>query len=107
MSKKISVLLDSKVVIEPGRGVFPWGHITVGERADILERWAVDIRDFFRDHRSMDVNSVDVEHIHEDQCSACHYRWETMIDEDTGKLCCASCGEEVEQETPTEARAAR
>lgn len=35
------------------------------------------------------------------------YRWETMIDEDTGKLCCASCCEEVEAEQPAEARAAK
>lgn len=107
MSKKISVLIDSKVVIDPTRAVFGWGYISPEERAKTLERWAVDIRDFFRDHRSMDVNNVSVEHEREERCSSCGYRWETMIDEDTGKLCCASCGEEVEQETPTEARAAK
>lgn len=98
MSKKLSVLIDSKVVIEPTYWL-GWGHLSQEERAKAMERWAIEVRDFFRDHRSMDVNEVYVDHEREDQCSSCHYRWETMVDEDSGKLCCASCGEEVEAES--------
>lgn len=70
-----------------------WGRLTNDERAASLERWSADLRDFFRDHRSMDVNTIVVVPETEDQCSGCGRGWEMWDDE--GILRCAHCGEQV------------
>ena len=107
MATKVNVLTDCRVVVEPTPHAFWVSPRTVEERGKILDRWAVDLYDFFRDHRSMDVNSVDVERVYEDQCSECHRPWDTFLDEEQGNAeCCAWCGAVVENiEARQEARA--
>lgn len=87
--KKLRVIVDTKVIIEPSFSCWR-PRETPDERHKRLERWAKELLEFFRDHRSMDVNSVEAEPIYEDQCSECGRIWETY--EDDGITCCAGCG---------------
>ena len=70
------------------------------KRQSMLESWARELVEFFRDHRSMDVNSVYVVVPTFSACSACGAVWDTDLfdaDPETGEPCepytgCASCG---------------
>lgn len=88
---KKRVLLETKVIIEPGDLPFGWQHKTQEERKDWLENWAKEMTAFFRDHRSMDVNAVYAEPTYQIQCSDCHHEWEEAVDENY-EPCCAWCG---------------
>ena len=95
--RKDHVLLDAKVVVEPSyRGIF---H-TEEHRIRDLESWAKELMEFFRDHRSQDVNDVRVEREYEDQCSACGHQWEEIAYEAEGGkpafVGCGYCGVPVE-----------
>lgn len=94
---KNRVLIDANVVIEPGyRGVFR------GEQSRVkdLESWARGIREFFHDHRHMDVNDVRVNLEYQDQCSACGKEWEEALFEAEGEQSayygCAWCAAPME-----------
>lgn len=93
MAKPNKILIDVKVVIE---GNFQWWHYRDMENKErVLERWAEELEDFFRDHRSMDVNSVRAEREYMEVCSSCNKEWELDCDDD-GNLICAYCGELLE-----------
>ena len=97
-------LVDAHVRIEPGR--YSLSHHWrdgIEQYANALERWAVDVHDFFRDHRHQDVNSVDVVREYRDMCSKCKQELEPVrygVDPDddceqyTG---CASCAARIVQ----------
>lgn len=94
MCKKIERLADVRVEIEPDSRYWFWGvGATPEDRCRRMEEWAKELRDFFRDHRSQDVNSIEVVKVHETVCSSCGNEWETM-DVD-GQDACAYCGELV------------
>lgn len=95
---KVEVMTDTKVVIEPHPSLL-WGCKTEEQRAEKLAEWAREIKEFFRDHRSMDVNSVEAESVFEQQCSQCGWEWETDFDDEIGKTICAGCGEPVGEES--------
>lgn len=92
MCNRITRTKEIRVQIEPNASVF-WGCRTEKERERELNDWARGIGEFFRDHRSMDVNTVEVVKEDEDVCSACGYQWESMYDD--GLEACAYCGEYV------------
>ena len=96
-SKK-RVRVGTHIEIHPGRYGLPFvvpkpGETPAETEARQFERWATDVREFIKDHRSCDIHEVSVEHEYEDQCSACGAEWE----EDTtgGIVFCANCGAEV------------
>lgn len=95
------VLVESKVVIEPAWIPFR-ARRDEKKRAEWLSGWAVDLNEFFRDRRSMDVNSVTVERLFETRCDKCGEEWETYQFEADGDepsfLGCLSCGEPVNVE---------
>lgn len=92
---KRRVLIETRVIVEPGW--VPWDvRHDEEKRHKWLKEWAAELMAFFRDHRHQDVNSVHVDPVHQIQCSGCHAEWEEMFDEETGKTCCASCGEPME-----------
>lgn len=65
-----------------------------------LNRWAQELMEFFRDHRSQDVNSVYVHKETEKQCSECDSAWEPTLYEEDGDepayLGCAWCGGRID-----------
>lgn len=73
--RKESVLVESKCVIEPTSGALRWCR-NEEEKVKELERWSKELMEFFRDHRSQDVNDVTVERVYETRCTACHQEWE-------------------------------
>lgn len=101
MATKVKRLIDCRVVVEPSS--FYHDPRTIEEQAKALDRWARELKEFFRDHRSQDVNNVTVEREYEDQCSSCQRKWEVDTDCDTGQLVCAWCGEPIETGEPAEA----
>ena len=58
--------------------------------ARLKEERCREFNDFIRDHRSQDDIKLHVERVFEDQCSACHNRWE--IGDIEGLECCLHCG---------------
>lgn len=88
-------LVETQVVIEPGYVPF-WDRRSEESKMRFLEEWAKELTAFFRDHRGMDVNAIRVEPTYQMQCSGCSREWEEIIDDETGKACCASCGVPVE-----------
>ena len=88
---KKRVLIETKVVVEPGSLLWGWGRMSDDEKHEYLESWAKGLMEFFRDHRHQDVNSVSAEPTYQIQCSGCGCEWEESIDEETGQPCCASC----------------
>jgi len=92
---KVQKLVDVKVVIEPNL----WLHGSIHDQAKQMEAWAKEFKEFIRDHRSQDVNSVDVERVYETQCSACGKEWEEMEIDDTGTIGCAWCGVPMQRVT--------
>lgn len=89
---KRRVLLETRVIVEPG-----WNPSRTPEESHrFLQRWAQELMEFFRDHRSMDVNAIYADPVYEQQCSGCHHEWEEMFDEETGQWCCSWCGVPME-----------
>ena len=84
------VLVGAKVVLDPPRWVESY-HRTVEDRAKALERWAQDLQEFIRDHRSQDPVSITVEREYQNQCSHCGREWEEDAD---GPVCCGIAQEE-------------
>lgn len=93
---KKRVLIETRVIVEPGRY---YGYSDPERNRQRLERWARELMEFFRDHRSMDVNAVYAEPRYELQCSGCGAEWEEYFDEETGTMCCNNCGKTIEVET--------
>jgi hypothetical protein len=87
-------LVDCRVEINLGVRRFHWQ--TLERHAKDLEEAAESFRAFIRDHRSQDIQGVDVIRVKKDVCSHCREPWEPYTDEETGKLFCACCGAEVE-----------
>lgn len=93
--KKIRVLVESRIVVEPG---YVPHYVRLGGEEKIAKwkrEWCTEFLEFVRDHRQQDVNSVTVEEVYEQQCSKCGQVWEEMTDDD-GVTCCASCCEPME-----------
>lgn len=76
-----------------------WTYGNPAKRAEFMQKWADELWEFFKDHRSQDVNSVTVDATTEDQCSVCKHKWEPYQDDTGGQTVCASCGAVVEVES--------
>jgi hypothetical protein len=98
----VKVLVDSRVVVEPGWTPINYFRKTEEDKAKWLEQWAKDLMEFFRDHRHQDVNSVFVEPVYETRCSQCDGTWEVMTFEadesEPAYVGCASCGAPLKTE---------
>ena len=97
--KQVAVTTGMHLAIEPNR-IYGWERMSDAEREAALLRWAKELMAFFRDHRSMDVNSVYVHKEVEQQCSHCGHQWEPA-ECDSGEgdpmyLGCAYCALPVE-----------
>ena len=92
------VLVDAKIEIEPRLSYYETS--TPEKKAEALQEWCDDVREFFRDHRSQDANSFDVVRITRKECSACRNEWDpaqgdgSSHDFEVGKTYCANCGAE-------------
>jgi len=88
------VLIDVKCVIEP-RDHYS-RYMDLERQANCLEDWAKEMMEFFRDHRSQDVNGITVERVYEEQCDACKREWEECEYEADGDqpayIGCSYCG---------------
>jgi len=102
---RVKKLTDLKIVIEPDYDLGRYLK-TEQQRIDAYERWAKELQEFIRDHRSQDGCIITVERVCEDVCEFCGREWENIIDPDTGEpLCCGQAQEEwarvhAEQEAP-------
>lgn len=103
--RKVSVVTDCEIVVTPGTLTWRYRDETEDEyvkrREKAFERWAKELREFVRDHRSMDVNAIEARNVTEDRCSACGGGpWEiTTYDadgDDPAYIGCAHCGERIE-----------
>lgn len=94
MAKPKKIVVDVKVVIE---GKFCWWEVdSIDRKCETMDRWARDLEDFFRDHRSMDVNSIRAEKTYREVCSSCSRPWEVDYDQEKNEKFCAYCGEPIE-----------
>lgn len=106
MAHKLTVVSDAHVRIEPSSyvsRVWPYekreDESAVEARARKYDAWAKDLKEFFRDHRSQDVNFIEVVREYEDVCSACGRRWEVSTEGAEGEPVapfCAWCGADVD-----------
>ncbi len=92
-SIKKRILTGVHIECEPPSSVGRWCS-SIESQARALESWAEEVKDFIRDHRSMDPMHLEVVREYSDLCAQCENEWETMDDE--GKTCCAHCGCELE-----------
>lgn len=69
---------------------------SIEREAKALERWALEVKDFMRDHRSMDDIYLEIVRDYSDICATCEREWEPMIE--NGVTYCANCGCELETE---------
>lgn len=74
---------------------------TPEEHARRLQKAVSEFQEFLRDHRSQDVNSMDVVAEYQDQCSSCGREWDSYTDDDASVHCCY-CGARVVVETAQE-----
>lgn len=100
--KPVKVMTDCFVVIEPA-GLHFWrtnGETHEQTRERVMKEWAKEFEAFVRDHRSQDVNCVEVRTTHEVQCSVCCREFEEVeFDAEDGTPAykgCAYCGAKVE-----------
>ena len=106
MARKLTIVSDVHVRIEPSTyvsRVWPYeqreGESVVEARARKYDAWASELKAFFRDHRSQDVNDIEVVREHEDVCSACGRKWEVSTEGSEGETVpefCAWCGDDVD-----------
>lgn len=94
-SIKKNILTGVHIECEPPGSVTRYCG-SVEKEAKALESWAQEIKDFIRDHRSMDSIYLEVVREYSDLCDLCTSPWEETIDD--GKICCASCGAELNDE---------
>ena len=90
---KKRVLTGVHIECEPPPGVTRYCG-SIESEAKALESWASEVKDFIRDHRSMDPMYLEIVRDYSDLCSTCEREWEPMTED--GKTCCASCGIELE-----------
>src|SRR5512133_2331093 len=93
----VKVATDCYVRVEPRIG---WGRYTDEQRYKEMAQWVHYFEEFLRDHRSQDVQSMDVVQEWETQCSECGCTDEPMSGEaengeDPDKLYCNGCGAEI------------
>lgn len=110
-ASKVRVMTDCHIRIEP-RGINVYRFQVTPERtyamvlSEKYEEWAKDFHSFLRDHRSQDVQSIDVVPEYQDQCSACGAEWEPMgPDEDCTNTTCSNCGAYISGPNPPVAAA--
>lgn len=92
-SIKKRILTGVHIECEPPSSVGRWCS-SIESQARALESWAEEVKDFIRDHRSMDPMHLEVVREYSDLCSQCENEWEAMIEDE--KTCCAHCGCELE-----------
>jgi hypothetical protein len=91
IAKPVTVVTDLRIVLE---GRVPWyAYQTMEERGKTLDRWAKELEEFIRDHRSQDNVSLTVERVKQTQCDQCHSAWEPYTED--GETYCAGCGATV------------
>lgn len=96
MAHRVKRLVETKVVVEPG---YQPPHRDDAARTKWLKNWANELAAFFRDHRQMDVNSVNLEHVYEDVCSKCEREIEIEVYDEPGEdglPHCSWCGAVIE-----------
>lgn len=79
------ILLDSHVRIDINLGW--WSSRDPEENAKRLESAAKDVKEFVRDHRSMDINDVYVVREYGYKCEHCGWTWESD-EEPEEPTCC-------------------
>lgn len=99
-AEKLEVVIDLRVVIQPPRHIAAWYGRDLKRYEQELKRWADQIYEHVRDHRSLDLVGIDVERITEIVGSNCKQAWSVAYDEDesdteTNVPYCANCGEEA------------
>jgi len=95
--KKVTRHVSCIVEISPKYG--PYSALLPPSRREAYELnwyrdWANEIKEFLRDHRHLDVESVDVVHKTQDVCSSCGGEWDLMVED--GKTYCSWCGQLAE-----------
>jgi hypothetical protein len=92
IASKVRVLTDATV--EADMKLYRPRWMTVEDYAKALEAACREFVEHCKDHRSLDHIGLTVNRVHEDQCSACHDKWETgeAPDLNGGKLSCLCCG---------------
>ena len=99
-AKKIKKYVEAKVVIEPKTPFYrSWYYHRddspeekAKKEVEYYRNWADELKDFFRDHRSQDVNDVYVDVTEIEACNQCGEAWEEAHDEDMEEYYCAYCG---------------
>lgn len=86
---KRKVLTGVHIECEPPSSVGQWCS-SIERKAQELESWARDVKDFIRDHRSMDPIDLAVVREYSDLCAQCENEWEPV--EEDGTTYCAHCG---------------
>lgn len=97
---KVRALADIQVVLDYPRWTVTPDYEMKGEtreeylrrKEQSLCRWASDINEFLRDHRSRDAEQISIDREYADVCSACGEEWEPYRDEGTNELACVHCG---------------
>jgi|GEM_PF-5186766 DNA-directed RNA polymerase subunit RPC12/RpoP len=92
-----NVLVEARVVLDPPD--LPYWANTPERRMEALKDWVKEVQDFYRDHRSRDMDGLDVEAEYKDLCSVCGQEWEAAEDDETKETYCAYCGATLEAET--------
>lgn len=98
LATKVKKYVEAKIIIEPIERIpyYLWRDLPKDEQVkrELLwyRNWAKEIKEFFRDHRSQDINDVYVDVTEIDVCSKCGESWETYVEEETGDTCCSNCG---------------
>jgi hypothetical protein len=103
VSKRIKKYVEAKVIIEPHTSFYrSWEYNRddppeeqARKEVRYYRRWADELKDFFRDHRSQDVNDVYVDVTEIDACNQCGEAWEEAYDEDKKEYFCAYCGAHI------------
>ena len=103
VAKSVKKYVEAKVVIEPHRSFHrSWAYNpndSVEEQSkkevEYYREWADELKDFFRDHRSQDVNDVYVDVTEINACNQCGEAWEEAYDEDNKEYYCACCGAHI------------
>lgn len=91
---KKQILSDVRIECETPYHVGRWCS-TVERKAEELEDWVKDFKDFIRDHRSQDPVNLSVERVYTDVCSFCGATWE--VDDDGCPVCCDAAVKEWDE----------
>ena len=87
----VKVLVGAHVLIEPN--ISSWCRRSAEDEAREFDSWCKEFMAFLKDHRSQDVNGVEVVREYEERCSLCEKTWELDYEDWT----CSYCGAPAER----------